>query len=146
MQLRGGGGGGLPYPFSESKKTPLVLEIKGPDFVHPEVKFTIQNIVLRVSRTKSCKIFCSGIFFPWFFEEMLIEVPLFWETTEQFLVVRLHIYNITNLILVHWICIESIYRNHGGLVVWYLKRWAEFYSQPESILSTVNCLQLMIQF
>ena len=58
-----------------NQKNSSGLEMKYPDFVHPEVKFTIQNIVLKVSRTKSSKIFCSGAFFHWFFEEMFIEVP-----------------------------------------------------------------------
>ena len=65
---------------------------------------------------------------------------------EKFLVVRLHIYDISNLIFVHWNCIDSTYKNLGGLVVWYLKRWSEFDSQQVSILSTVNYLQLMIYF
>ena len=36
---------------------------------------------------------------------------------ENFLVVRLHICDISNLIFVHWNCIDSIYTNLGGLVV-----------------------------
>ena len=59
---------------------------------------------------------------------------------EQFLIVHLHIYDTSNLIFVHWNCIDSIYRNHGGLVVWYLKRWPGFDSQPRSILSTYSKL------
>ena len=43
-----GEGRGQPYPFLEIKKMPWFWK-KGPDFVHPEVKFIIQNIVLRVS-------------------------------------------------------------------------------------------------
>ena len=44
------GGRGRPtlLSFWKSKKCPGFGK-KGPDFVHPEVKFTIQNIVLRVS-------------------------------------------------------------------------------------------------
>ena len=42
--------------------------------------------------------------------------------------------------------IGSIYRNLGGLVVWYLKRWPGFDSQPGTMLPTVNYLQLMIYF
>ena len=57
-----------------------------------------------------------------------------------------HVYDISNLIFLHSNCIDSIYRNPGGLVVWYLKRWPGFDSQPVSILSTVNYLQLMICF
>ena len=36
---------------------------KGPACVHPSVKFTIQNIVLRVSRRKNSEIFPAGPFF-----------------------------------------------------------------------------------
>ena len=36
--------------------------------------------------------------------------------------------------------------NLGSLVVWYLKRWPGFDSQPGSILSMVNYLQLMVYF
>ena len=57
---------------------------------------------------------------------------------KQFLVVHLHIYDISNLTFVHWNCIDSICRNLGGLVVWYPKRWPGFDSQPGSILPTVN--------
>ena len=42
---------------------------------------------------------------------------------EKCLVEHLRIYDISNLIFVHWNCIDSIYRNLSGLVVWYLKRW-----------------------
>ena len=45
-----------PFPFSKIKKCP--------DFVHLEVKYAIQNIVLRVSGTKSSKSFYCGTFFP----------------------------------------------------------------------------------
>ena len=48
-----------------------------------------------------------------------------------------HVYDISNLIFLHSNCIDSIYRNPGGLVVWYLKRWPGFDSQPVSMLSTV---------
>ena len=65
---------------------------------------------------------------------------------EQFLVVHIHICDTSNLIFVHWNCIDSICGNLGGLVVWYPKRWPGFDSQPGSILSTVNYLQLMIYF
>ena len=43
-----GEGGGQPYPFLGIKKMPWFWK-KGPDFVHPKVKFIIQNIVLGVS-------------------------------------------------------------------------------------------------
>ena len=50
---------------------------KDPDFVDPEVKFTIQNIVLRVSRTKGSKMFCCMVFFPEFLRKCLSKWPNF---------------------------------------------------------------------
>ena len=55
-------GGGLPCPFWKSKKVPWFWK-KGPNCVHPWAKSSIQNIVLRVSRRKSSKIFPAGPFF-----------------------------------------------------------------------------------
>ena len=43
-----GEGEANPTLFGKSKKCPGFGK-EGPDFVHPEVKFIIQNIVLRVS-------------------------------------------------------------------------------------------------
>ena len=64
-QVRNYEGRGRPsLPFLENHKKCSSSGKKGPDFVDPEVKFTIQNIVLRVSRTKSSKIFCCGTFYP----------------------------------------------------------------------------------
>ena len=40
--------GGLPFPFLKINKKCPEFRKKGPDCVHPYVKFTIQNIVLRV--------------------------------------------------------------------------------------------------
>ena len=48
---------------------------KGPDCVRHWVKFSIQNIVLRVYRRESSKLFPRGAFFSCVFDEMLIEVP-----------------------------------------------------------------------
>ena len=45
-QVTRGGGVGQPYPFLELEKMRWLWKKKAPDFVHPEVKFTIQNIVL----------------------------------------------------------------------------------------------------
>ena len=50
---------------------------KNPDFVHPEVKFTVQNIVLRVSRTKSSNIFCCRTIFLDFLRKCLLKHPNF---------------------------------------------------------------------
>ena len=52
-----GGGGRLPLPFFENKKKCRDFRKKGPDCVHPYVKFTIQNVVLRVSKRKNFNIF-----------------------------------------------------------------------------------------
>ena len=44
-------------------------------------------------------------------------------------------------------CIDSIYADHlGGIVIWYLKRWPGFDSQPELVLFIVNSFQLIIKF
>ena len=45
-QAQNYGGRGRPsYPFLKIIKKCSVFGKKGPDFLHPEVKFTIQNIV-----------------------------------------------------------------------------------------------------
>ena len=44
----------------------------------------------------------------------------------------------------HGNCIDIIYADLGGLVVWYVKRLPGFNSQPVLVLSTVNSFQLMI--
>ena len=53
------------------------------------------------------------------------------------------VYDLSILISVP-VCIDSIYADLVGLVVWYLKRWHGFSPQPELVLSTVNPFQLMI--
>ena len=40
----------------------------------------------------------------------------------------------------------TVSRYLGGQVVWYLKRWPGFHSQPELVLLTVNAFQLIIPF
>ena len=72
-----GEGESLPYPFLKIKKKCPGFGKKGPNFVHPEVKFSIQNIVLRVSRTKSSKISCCGAFFLDFLRKCLLKYPNF---------------------------------------------------------------------
>ena len=49
-------------------------EKKGPDCAHLWVKFSIDNVVLRVSRRKSAKIFPCGVLFSYVFHEMFITV------------------------------------------------------------------------
>ena len=61
-----------------------------------------------------------------------------------FAVKSFYIYNVSSLISVHWNCIDSIYADPNGLVVWYLKREPGFDSQLEIVLSTVNFFQLII--
>ena len=61
----GGEGRRSPLPFFENQKKYPDFRKKGPDCVHPYVKFTIQNVVLRVSKRKKITIF------PCFFLEFL---------------------------------------------------------------------------
>ena len=69
----GGWGGGFFYLFLKIKKSALILK-KGPHSVHLLVKFSIQNVVLRVSRRKNSKTFPCGAFFSYVFNEIFIEV------------------------------------------------------------------------
>ena len=57
------GGGGFPCPFLKIEKKCPDFGIKGPNYVHPWVKSSIQNVVLRVSRRKSSEIFPCELFF-----------------------------------------------------------------------------------
>ena len=70
-------GGGLPCPFLKIKKSALILEKKCPDCVHPQVKFAIQNVVLRVSKRKNSKIFSCVAFFLDFLIKCLSKCPNF---------------------------------------------------------------------
>ena len=45
--------GRSPLPFFVNKKSPLIFWEKGPDSVHQWIKYSIQNVVLRVSRKKT---------------------------------------------------------------------------------------------
>ena len=64
-----------PLPFFENRKKCSDLGKNGPDFVHLWVKFSIRNVVLRVSKRKNSKIFPCGAFFSCVFNEMFIKVP-----------------------------------------------------------------------
>ena len=75
-----GEGGGLLCLFWKSKKVPWFWE-KGPDCIHLCVKFSIQNVVLKVSKEKNSKIFPCGAFFSCVFDEMFFKVPKFHKTT-----------------------------------------------------------------
>ena len=76
MRVTGGGGGGrgrgLPF-FENRKKCPDFWK-KESDCVHPYVKFTIQNVVLRVSKRKSFKTFPCGAVFSGIFDDTFIGV------------------------------------------------------------------------
>ena len=68
-------------PFFENKKKYSYFRKTSPDCVHLWIKFSIQNVVLGVSKRKnSKKMFPSETFFSCVFDEMLIEVPQFQET------------------------------------------------------------------
>ena len=70
----GGDGEGLPCPFFKIKDSAPNLE-KGPDFVHFGGKFSIQNVVIRVSRKENSKMFLCERFFYYVFNKMFIKVP-----------------------------------------------------------------------
>ena len=70
----GEGGGSLPCPFLKIGKSTLVLGGKSPNCAHCWVESSILNVVLRVSRRKSSKIFPYGVLFS-VFDERFIEVP-----------------------------------------------------------------------
>ena len=60
---REGLGSRPPLPFFENRKKHPDFGKEGPDSVHLWVKYSIQNVVLRVSRRKNSKIFPAGPFF-----------------------------------------------------------------------------------
>ena len=72
VQLKGGGETSFSL-FKNLKKCPD-FENKESDCVHPWVKFSIENIVSRVSRRKSSKIFPCGTLFSCVFNEMFVKV------------------------------------------------------------------------
>ena len=82
-QLGGGGERGEASPsfFWKLKKGTLILEQKGPDFIQLWVKFSIEAIVLRVSRKKKAKCFPAGLFLLAFIKEIFITVPWFHQTS-----------------------------------------------------------------
>ena len=60
---------GLSDPFLKIKKSNLILKKIQPDFV----KFSIQNVVLRVSRRKNSKNFPCEVFFIVFLTKCLLK-------------------------------------------------------------------------
>ena len=73
----GGEGGGLPYTFLEIEKSALILEKRTCNFVHPWLESSIQNVILRVSRRKSSKIFRCRAFFTCVFDKYWSKCPNF---------------------------------------------------------------------
>ena len=71
----GGGGGGGGLPFLENRKRCPDFREKDPDCVHPYVKFTIQNVVLKASKIKSFKTFPYGAVFSGIFDDTFIGMP-----------------------------------------------------------------------
>ena len=83
----GGGSEASSALFENQEKCPDFRQT-GSDFVHLHVKFTIQNVVLRVSKRKNFKIFPVGPFFLEFLTKYLLKCPNFTKPTspEKFLV------------------------------------------------------------
>ena len=72
----GGRGEVSPALFWKSKKSALIFGKKGPVIVHLCVEYSIQNVVLRVSRRKNSKNFpCRAHFFLVFLAEFLSKYP-----------------------------------------------------------------------
>ena len=61
-------------PFFENRKCPHFGK-KCPDYIHLCVKFSIQNVVLKVSRRKNSNIFHCGAFFLVFLTKCLSKCP-----------------------------------------------------------------------
>ena len=62
-------------PFFENRQEGPDFGKKSPDCFHLWVQFSIQNVVLRVSRRKISKIFPGGTFFLAFFTRCLSKCP-----------------------------------------------------------------------
>ena len=61
--------------FLKSKKMCPDFRKKRPNCVHPYAKFTIQHVVLRISKIKNFKIFPCGAIFSGIFDNTFIGVP-----------------------------------------------------------------------
>ena len=71
----GGEGGRFPLPFFVNGRKCPDFGKKGFNCVYPWVKSFIQNVVLRVTRRKSSKIFPCGASLSCVFDERFIKVP-----------------------------------------------------------------------
>ena len=67
--------GGLPYPFLKFEKSALILAKKGPHSVHLWSTYSIQNLILRVSKRKNSKIFLRACFFLVLYTNFLSKCP-----------------------------------------------------------------------
>ena len=63
-----------PLPFFKNRKTCPDFGKMRPDCIYLWVKFSIQNVVFRVSRKKTQNFFPACLFFC-VFDEMFIKVP-----------------------------------------------------------------------
>ena len=78
----GGRGQTFPFLFWKVKKVSWFWGKKALILSTFGIKFSIQGVVLRVSRRKNSQILPSGAFFPcFFFDKIFIEVPWFYETS-----------------------------------------------------------------
>ena len=68
------GGGRPPLPYFENRKKVPWFCKKCPDCVHLWVKFSIQNVILRMFRRKNSQIFPCVAFFSSVFDRMFIKV------------------------------------------------------------------------
>ena len=67
--------GRLSLPFLKIEKKCPDFGKKGLDCVYLWVKFSTQNVVLRVSKKKNSKVFSCAASFSCVFDKMFIEVP-----------------------------------------------------------------------
>ena len=81
---------GRPATIENRKKCPD-FGTEDLDCVHLFVKFSIQNVVLRVSRRKNSEMFLCGACFSSVFDEMFIEVPQFAVLLGPFLNILSHL-------------------------------------------------------
>ena len=73
----GRGGRGFPCLFFKIKKGALILEKKGPHFVHLWVKFSTQGVILRLFSRKNSQIFLWEVFSLVYFSKTFIKAPWF---------------------------------------------------------------------
>ena len=85
-----------PLPFFENRKNLPWVWKEGANCIRLSVKYSIQNVVLRVPSRKNCKLFPCGLFSCCIFGKMFIEVPQFHETYPTYNFINLIIINIAS--------------------------------------------------